>query len=112
MLTALLSLLAALLALAAVAAWRAPWTARLVHAGTAAVCGGFCVLAILALVLPPVAVTLPFGSFWGPAMLALDGLSAWFLLILGISGGAASLAALGSVRSRAGLSVMSCLWRC
>ena len=96
MLTALLTLLAALLAIAAVATWRAPWTARLVHAGTAAACGGFCVIAVLALVLPPTAMVLPFGPFWGPAMLALDGLSAWFLLILGISGGAASLAALGS----------------
>ena len=92
MLTALLTLLAALLAFAAVATWRAPWTARLVHAGTAAACGGFCVIAVLALVLPPTAMVLPFGPFWGPAMLALDGLSAWFLLILGISGGAASLA--------------------
>ncbi|MDB5316162.1 MAG: hydrogenase 4 subunit [Rhodospirillales bacterium] len=95
MLTAILCLLAALLALAAVGAVRAPWTARAVHAGTAAASGGFCVVAILALLLPAAPVmALPFGSFWGPAMLALDGLSAWFLLILGISGGAASLAAL------------------
>ncbi|MES2713556.1 MAG: proton-conducting transporter membrane subunit [Pseudomonadota bacterium] len=96
MLMALLALLIVLLALAAVGAWRAPWAGRVVHAGTAAVCGGFCVVAVLAMVLPPVAMTLPFGPFWGPAMIALDGLSAWFLLVLGLSGGAASLAALGS----------------
>ncbi|MBR0655320.1 proton-conducting transporter transmembrane domain-containing protein [Plastoroseomonas arctica] len=95
-LTALLTLLAALLALAAVGAVRASRTAGVVHAGTAAVCGGFCAVAVLALVLPAApALALPFGPFWGPSMVALDGLSAWFLLILGLSGGASSLAALG-----------------
>jgi len=95
-LTALLILLAALVALAGLALLRAPWVGLVVQAGTAAASGGFCVVAALALVLPSgPALVLPFGPVWGPATLALDGLSAWFLLILGLSAGAASLAALG-----------------
>lgn len=38
---------------------------------------------------------LPFGPPWGAASLALDGLSAWFLLLLGVTGACASLFALG-----------------
>lgn len=45
----------------------------------------------------PATLALPLGPPWaGGARLALDGLSAWFLLLLGICGAAASLSALGS----------------
>ena len=39
----------------------------------------------------------PSGRLWGPARLALDPLSAWFLLPVGLSAGCASLFALGGV---------------
>ncbi len=71
--------------------------ARLVHgitalAGAALVAGG-----IGGLLGGPEVLHLPFGPPWGPARLAIDPLSAWFLLPLGLSVGCASLFALGGV---------------
>lgn len=45
----------------------------------------------------PEALDLPFGPPWGPARVAIDALSAWFLLILGLAGTAASIFAMGSM---------------
>jgi formate hydrogenlyase subunit 3/multisubunit Na+/H+ antiporter MnhD subunit len=45
----------------------------------------------------PSVLALPFGPPWGPAQLALDGLSAWFLLPVGLSAACAALFALGAV---------------
>ncbi len=89
-----------LLALAAAPAGRRPggFGAAAVHGGCLGVCLGFVLLAVLAM-LPggaePATLALPLGPPWAPALLALDGLSAWFLLLLGLSGAAASLFALG-----------------
>lgn len=47
----------------------------------------------------PASMDLPLGPPWGPMRLALDGLSAWFLLPLGLVSAAASLFALGGVRA-------------
>jgi hydrogenase-4 component B len=93
---ALLLILLALLAGAAVPLARhrsGPW---LVHAGCLAACAGIAVLAVLALLQGGQAapLALPFGPPWGASLLALDGLSAWFLLLLGLTGGMASLYAM------------------
>jgi formate hydrogenlyase subunit 3/multisubunit Na+/H+ antiporter MnhD subunit len=54
---------------------------------------GFVILALLALAQGPASpLLLPFGPPWAPLSLGLDGLSAWFLLLLGISGLLAGLA--------------------
>jgi len=68
-----------------------------VHGVCLAVCVLVAVLAVAALGfgLPAAPQALPLGPPWGRAVLALDGLSAWFLLLLGLSGAAASLFALG-----------------
>jgi formate hydrogenlyase subunit 3/multisubunit Na+/H+ antiporter MnhD subunit len=102
-LTALVLSLAGLLLLGA----GAPVLARMA-AGAAAVHGG-CLLACLVFAAGGLvgllgaaegaALALPFGPPWGPALLALDGLSAWFLLLLGLSGASASLFALGHERA-------------
>ena len=98
MLTALalgLGLLALLALAAPVPAGRRAGPAVL--AGCAVVSAGFALLAggALALGLPDGVLVLPFGPAWGGMSLALDGLSAWFLLLLGLAGLSASLVALG-----------------
>ncbi len=75
-----------------------PLLSRLLHGACLGLCAGMAVVASLALATGlPVALrlVLPFGPPWGAAVLALDGLSAWFLLLLGITGAAASLFAMG-----------------
>lgn len=102
MLTALAALIAALLLLAAAAVPLAqrPWGAAVVHGGSLGAAALLVVLAAAALLAgDPAAVplALPVGPPWGgAALLALDGLSAWFLLLLGLSGTAASLYAMGA----------------
>lgn len=103
MLTALAALAACLvlLAAAAVPLARLPRGDRVVHGGAL---GASALLALAAaaalawgdLSAAPAAWRLPFGPPWGAMVLALDGLSAWFLLLLGLSGTAASLYALGA----------------
>ena len=96
MLTALLLTLAGLLALAAAAlAGRAP-VARLVHGGCLAASAIFAAVGLAALAgggSSPV--PLPLAAPFGPMLVALDGLSAWFLLLLGLAGVPAALYALG-----------------
>jgi len=62
------------------------------------VSAGFAVLAAFSLLagLPEGVLALPLGPPWGAASLALDGLSAWFLLLLGMVGACTSLFALGA----------------
>nr|WP_305123377.1 proton-conducting transporter membrane subunit [Roseomonas sp. GC11] len=89
MISTLAVLLCCLPPLALLGAWAGgrPGLARLVHAGTALVAGGFALLALAALVEGgEAALLLPFGPAWAPLSLALDGLSAWFLLPLGLCG--------------------------
>ncbi|MDI3308125.1 MAG: proton-conducting transporter membrane subunit [Acetobacteraceae bacterium] len=87
-----------LLAAAAVPSGRDPRAGAAVHAGCLGVSAGFAVLAVLSLLagLPEGLMALPFGPPWGAVSLALDGLSAWFLLLLGVVGACASLFALGA----------------
>ncbi|MBR0679384.1 hydrogenase 4 subunit B [Roseomonas eburnea] len=99
MLTALALLVATLAALgfAGLALARRPAGARLLHgacavAGFALVAGG-----VAGLLGGPQTIDLPFGPPWGPARLALDPLSSWFLLPLGIAVACASLFALGGI---------------
>lgn len=99
MLILLLLATGALLALAAVAplAARHPAGGRALFGG----CVGASVLVAAGglggLIGGPEALDLPFGPPWGPARVALDGLSAWFFLILGLAGATASFFALGSM---------------
>lgn len=89
MLTTLCLLLAALLLLVLPAALGMVAVLRL---GTALVMAGMAVLAVLALLWPSAEVlALPLGPPWAAALLALDPLSAWFLLLLGLAGAFASL---------------------
>lgn len=75
--------LSALLLLAALGA--SGRGARLVPLGTALVAGVMGVVALGALAMGGVAeATLPIGPPWGGALVALDALSAWFLLILAV----------------------------
>jgi formate hydrogenlyase subunit 3/multisubunit Na+/H+ antiporter MnhD subunit len=68
----------------------------LVHGGSAAASAVFAVIGLAALALGGVApAPLPLAAPFGPMLVALDALSAWFLLILGLAGVAASLFALG-----------------
>lgn len=87
MLSGLLAILALLAALGAAG------QARVVQGGVALVCAGFVLLGLSALlsgdVLP---VLLPFGPPWAPLSLGPDGLSAWFLVLLGLAGLPAALA--------------------
>lgn len=55
---------------------------RVMGGGTAALGAG---LALAAVAAGPDAITIPLGPPWAPLTLALDGLSAWFLLILGLA---------------------------
>jgi len=74
-----------------------PWVARLVHGGALIVCVAFAAVALMVLLGgAPAPLPLPIGPPWGGLSLALDGLAAWFLLLLGLVGGLASLAALGA----------------
>ncbi|MDB5370869.1 MAG: NADH-ubiquinone/plastoquinone family protein, partial [Roseomonas sp.] len=66
---------------------------RVARGGGVAVSAGFVVLAVAALLQGGATpVLLPFGPPWAPLSLGLDGLSAWFLLLLGLGGVAAGLA--------------------
>ena len=100
MLTALALLIGLLVLLAAGAALppgRRAEAGLVVHGGCLGISVVFAALAAGALAggLPESALALPVGPPWGRAALALDGLSAWFLLLLGLAGAAASLFALG-----------------
>ncbi|PWS38239.1 hydrogenase 4 subunit B [Falsiroseomonas bella] len=68
---------------------------RLAHGGSALASAVFVLMAVAALAGggAPVA-ELPFGTPFGPLLVALDGLSAWFLLLLGLAGLCASVFAL------------------
>jgi formate hydrogenlyase subunit 3/multisubunit Na+/H+ antiporter MnhD subunit len=69
--------------------------AAVAHGGALAASAVFAVVAILALATGGApAEALPLGSPFGPMTVALDGLSAWFLLILGLAGASSSLFAL------------------
>ena len=94
MLTTLCLLLAALLLLVLPAALGLMPLLRL---GSAMVMAGMAVLAVLALLAPSAEVmALPLGPPWAAALVALDPLSAWFLLLLGLTGAFAAL--LGQAR--------------
>jgi hydrogenase-4 component B len=85
-----------LLAAAAVPLGRHARAGLVVHAGCLIASVGFAVVALAVLLggEPVESGPLPFGPPWAPAQLGLDGLSAWFLLLLGIAGSAASLFAM------------------
>ncbi len=71
---------------------------RLVHGMTALAGLGLVAAGVGGLLSDPSALDLPFGPPWGPARLAIDPLSAWFLLPLGLSVGCAALFALGNAQ--------------
>jgi formate hydrogenlyase subunit 3/multisubunit Na+/H+ antiporter MnhD subunit len=93
---ALLLLLLVLLAVVPLALAGRPVAGLVVHGGTLAASVGLAGagLAVLLGGAPPPA-ALPAGTPWGPMLLALDGLSAWFLLLLGLAAACSSLFALG-----------------
>lgn len=99
MLTASALLVLALLLLggAAVPLARLPAGPAVVHGGALGVSVALALLAAGGLLfgLPTGDFALPFGPPWGPMRLALDGLSAWFLLLLGLTGACSALFALG-----------------
>lgn len=97
MLIALAFCCAALLALAAAAPFAARHTlgVRTLYCGCAVVGAAIALLGVGGLLAGPDLLALPFGPPWGPARLALDALSSWFLLPLGLSASCASLFALG-----------------
>ncbi|MBK1658111.1 proton-conducting transporter transmembrane domain-containing protein, partial [Paracraurococcus ruber] len=99
MLTALALCLGALvlLAAAAVPLGRHPRAGHVVHGGCLVLAAGLAAIALAALLAGPPAepLTLPVGPPWAPARIGLDGLSAWFLLLLGLAAACASLFALG-----------------
>lgn len=102
MLTVLVLLVGALAALggAALPLARTTVGARIVYgggvlAGVVLVAGG-----IAGLLGGPATLDLPFGPPWGPARLALDALSAWFLLPLGLTLACTSLFAFGGVHGK------------
>lgn len=99
MLTVLALLVAALAVLGAAALplARSAAGARAVHGACAAAGVLLALGGVAALLSGPAALELPFGPPWGPARLAIDPLSAWFLLLLGIVAACASLFALGGV---------------
>lgn len=98
MLTALALCLGVLVLLGALAVplARQPQAGRFVHGGCLIVALGFAGIALAALLgdAPPAPLTLPFGPPWAAIRLGLDGLSAWFLLLLGLTGACASFFAL------------------
>ncbi|MBC7431765.1 MAG: hydrogenase 4 subunit B [Rubritepida sp.] len=89
MLTALCLVLAALAVLVLPAALG---LAVVLRAGCSAAMAGLAALSVAALLWPSFAVlALPFGPPWAAALLALDPLSAWFTLLLGLTGCFAAL---------------------
>lgn len=89
---ALLILCLLLLALAALFATAHPWMPRLVQGGCGTVSAGFAGLGLAGLALGGGnALLLPVGPPWAPLSLMLDGLSAWFLVLLGLVGLASSI---------------------
>jgi len=79
----------------------------LTHGGAALACLVFAATGFAALLGGgEVAQALPIGPAFGPMLLALDGLSAWFLLLLGLTGACSSLFAL-SHASRAPARVLA-----
>ena len=100
MLTALLLTLAGLLALSLLALAVQALAAPLVHGGTLLASLVFAGTGLVALLGGGAAATsLPLGTPFGPMLVALDGLSAWFLLLLGLAGAPASLYALAHERA-------------
>jgi formate hydrogenlyase subunit 3/multisubunit Na+/H+ antiporter MnhD subunit len=97
MLTALVLILAGLvlLALVAVPLARVGLGAAVVHGGSLAACAALGAVALAALASGGAAAMAPGATPFGPLVLALDGLSAWFLLILGLAGACSALWALG-----------------
>ncbi|MGG5822486.1 proton-conducting transporter membrane subunit [Falsiroseomonas sp. HW251] len=98
MLTALLTALAVLVLLALLAPplARLSWGAAVVHGGALAAAAVFVAVALAALAEGGAAtMPLPLSAPSGPMMVALDGLSAWFLLLLGLAAVASALYALG-----------------
>jgi formate hydrogenlyase subunit 3/multisubunit Na+/H+ antiporter MnhD subunit len=88
-----------LLAAAAVFLVRRGWGGVAVHGGCLGLAGLLVALAVMGLLGGGgLSLALPIGPPWGAMRLALDGLSAWFLLLLGLSAAAASLFALGQAR--------------
>ena len=88
----------ALLSLAAPLLARSALGVRLLYAGAALASLVFALGGIVGLIAAPATLALPFGPPWGVMRLALDPLSAWFLLILGLCGVAASAFAFGHVK--------------
>lgn len=83
--------------------------AAVVRGGCFGVSAGFLLLGLAALAVggPPDALALPLGPIRGRAALALDGLSAWFLLPVGVAGAASALSAFDSPpRGEAGLPLL------
>jgi hydrogenase-4 component B len=94
LLMALLGLL--LVAVAAPLLARVPFGAAVVHGGSLLAALAFAVLGVAALADGGAApMALPVATPFGPLVVALDGLSAWFLLLLGLAGTASALYALG-----------------
>jgi formate hydrogenlyase subunit 3/multisubunit Na+/H+ antiporter MnhD subunit len=98
-LTVLALLIGALAVLGAAAWWlaRSAAGARVVHGGVALAGVILAAGGVAGLLAGPAVLALPFGPPWGPARLALDPLSAWFLLPVGLSAACAALFALGGV---------------
>ncbi|MCA3425206.1 MAG: hydrogenase 4 subunit B, partial [Roseomonas sp.] len=88
----------AMLSLAAPLLARGALGVRVVYAGAGLACLVFALGGMAGLVAAPSALALPFGPPWGVMRLALDPLSAWFLVILGLCGVAASAFAFGHVK--------------
>ncbi|MCZ8142542.1 MAG: proton-conducting transporter membrane subunit [Acetobacteraceae bacterium] len=88
----------AMLSLAAPLLARGALGVRVVYAGAGLACLVFALGGMAGLVAAPAALASPFGPPWGAMRLALDPLSAWFLLILGLCGVAASAFAFGHVK--------------
>ena len=85
-----------LLALAAVPLAGRALGGALVHGGALLACAIFAGCGFASLLAGGVATqALPVGPAFGPMLLALDGLSAWFLLLLGLAGACSALFALG-----------------
>jgi hydrogenase-4 component B len=92
---ALLVGLLAALGLAALPLARMPAGPRLVHGGVALAGLALAACGLGGLLTGSSAVDLPIGPPWGPMRIALDALSSWFLLPIGLSVGCAGLFALG-----------------
>lgn len=94
------ALLFALAAFAVSPPGRSVKGALAVRGGCVAVSAGLAVLGLAGLAIAdPAALALPLGPLHGRSALALDGLSAWFLVPTGIAGAACALAAIESAPS-------------